>query len=427
MQHAAHAPSFCVFCIFERVLVHGNDSCAQNCFVSHCSFTLSLDFLDVSRDRLQSDAVDATDDEKLLERQIEQTVQAQWDRHRRWAIVSNRRRIQIHRARVAKLFLLVTGALVQQLPDSFPLCGKYRGWIGGLCVAAVPYLKNRMLQDEDVARMIKSSWTSQAIEAEVFKFRARAAEYSYFKTNPLVALHALRRRCYELTLAGREADDLFDRTMPDDKPVPGWLNTAEEYIRERLDHQINEWYKKRAKQFDRRYDLCIICETPLLVGAAISSFGKTLVPALDGWCGFFTTAATAIGAHLAAQNYHEISQQYHTAAIKLEYIKETWPPVYAACSGSRAWEDNVKRTEAVIRSTVDEWAKAKSGDGGFVPPKVKGDEEGPKKWDPDVVCGTDDTGFYLAVDRARWLVENKSMKEEEAQNKVMEEYPENFH
>jgi hypothetical protein len=39
---------------------------------------------------------------------------------------------------------------------------------------------------------------------------------------------------------------------------------------------------------------------------------------------------------------------------------------------------------------------------------------------------TDDSGFYPAVDRMKFLMGTKSLTEKEAKDKVMMEYPENF-
>jgi hypothetical protein len=87
----------------------------------------------------------------------------------------------------------------------------------------------------------------------------------------------------------------------------------------------------------------------------------------------------------------------------------------------------VTECEDIIRSTVDYFAVTKSADDDMKlsQPSTKKDLED-MVWNPNIVLGTDDSGFYPAVDRMKYLIDTKSLTEEQAKKKVMMEYPENF-
>lgn len=107
-------------------------------------------------------------------------------------------------------------------------------------------------------------------------------------------------------------------------------------------------------------------------------------------------------------------------------MKDDWS-CDATKLGSADWDNCVTQCEDIIRSTVDYFAVTKSADDNMKlsQPSTKKDIED-MVWNPNIVLGTDDSRFYPAVDRMKWLMNTNSLTEKQAKNKVMMEYPENF-
>ena len=288
-------------------------------------------------------------------------------------------------------------------------------------------------------KMVTSYSTSQAIKAEVYKFRAHVTPYGEFKTNPDEALEILRERCNIISDSAN--DDKFFLTLPDSKAVPGPLDTIDAYLDNRLDRQMTHFYIKKGRKMMKRANFCGVCENVLLGLGTIAGVGGTaaaqlptgvqqVLTGLSGWGGAFTAASTAFANHLAKQKFNDIAREYFEAAEDLQELKDTWPSK-ATESGSPNWENHVTKSEDVIQSTLEDWAKAASGKKELKllklqkPKSVKKDVAG-MVWNPDIVCGTDESGFYPASARMQWLVDNESMTQKDAQNKVMKEFPDHF-
>ena len=330
-----------------------------------------------------------------------------------------------------------TGAAAQVAATQLPV--QYKSAVslfGGFCVGAAAYVKNNILRDQDIMSMVTSYSTSQAIKAEVFKFRAQVMPYGEFKTNPDGALKILRERCN--SISDSATDEKFFMTLPDSKPVPGSLDTIDAYLDNRLDRQMTHFYLRKGRKMMQRANFCGVCENALLGLGTIAGVGGTAAaqfPAviqkvligLSGWGGAFTAASSAFANHLAKQKFNDIAREYFEAAADLQKLKDNWPSM-ATESGSPDWDNHVAKSEDVIQSTLEDWAKAASGNKDLnlqIPKSVKKDVVD-MVWNPDVVCGTDESGFYPASARMQWLVDNESMTPKDAQNKVMIEFPDHF-
>uniref|UniRef100_A0A7S4AC95 SMODS and SLOG-associating 2TM effector domain-containing protein n=1 Tax=Pseudo-nitzschia australis TaxID=44445 RepID=A0A7S4AC95_9STRA len=375
----------------------------------------------------------ATDD-----RYVERILQSQWEKHRRWALVAQKRKLKVETGRILKLALISVGAVAQVASTQLVKNKSTASMFGGACIAVGTYIKNQVLTEEETAKMVQSFATSQAIKTEVYKFRAQVTPYNQFKSKPDEALNLLRKRC--TTISDSTKDEKFYMTRQDSRPAPGWLDTAEDYIEKRIDVMVNNVYQQRGRLLERRSAFCHNCENALLtLSAAASITSTTQLPAaiqnavtiLSGWGGAFTTISAALAHHVAKEKFSDIAVKYFEAANKLQGVKDGWPS-RASMAGAPEWEKQVNKSEDIILSTLEEWAKAKTGDEDLhleksAPTPVPVKKE-PKKmvWKPDVICGTDESGFYPASDRMQWLMDNANMTETDAQNKVMAEFPEIF-
>mmetsp|Transcript_23328 Transcript_23328/g.54973 ORF Transcript_23328/g.54973 Transcript_23328/m.54973 type:complete len:475 (+) Transcript_23328:58-1482(+) len=379
--------------------------------------------------------VKSTNKSSLDDKYVERIVQSQWQKHRRWARVAAYRKRVVRSARVSKLGLVSLGAVCQVAATQVVHYKSAVSCIGGICIMLGTYIKNQVLTDEAVSQMVESFATSQAIRSEVYKFRANVTPYNNFVRKPDEALNLLRDRCNRISSSTN--DHRYDTTNHDKKPAPGWLTTADDYIAYRIEDMINRFYKREGKKLLRRYSTCHNIENVLLLlSAAASSSSTVQLPAfldkiakyLCGWTGAATTVSTAFATHMSKGKFKEIAIQYYDAADELRDIRDSWPST-ALRAGSADWEKQVMKSEEVIYATIEEWAQSRSNKADFnlsTPEPIKAKTHGPLEWAPGTIVGTDESGFYPAKDRAAWLMENQGMSQEDAQNKVIEEFPDKF-
>jgi len=367
----------------------------------------------------------------------ERIVQSQWEKHRRWALVNEVRKGQILRARIAKVAFVSAGAVLQVTAAQVPAGLKATvSMIGGAFVGIGAYIKTNWLTDDEISAMVTSFYVSSALRSEVFKYRARAGSYSKSFGSQEDALQTLRERCSMISSNG--SDKMFNSMKKDSRPVPPrYVDTKAGYVKHRLDFMIDDFYLKRARNFEKRGELLSKIETAFLTLGTVAGLSATtqlpgilqkVVDHMTGFAGAFTTVSAAFANHHAKCKYDEVADQYYGAADGLRRLKDTWP-LNCHKAGDPGWDDMITQCEELILSTAEEFARARSGndDIAFIKPKKPAKQKYAEKvWNPDIIVGSDESGSYLASERVAWLMENQSMTETDARNKVMAEFPDAF-
>ena len=300
-------------------------------------------------------------------------------------------------------------------------------FIGGGLTALGGYIKGKMITSEDVDSMVTSFYIAQALKSEVYKFRTKASPY-----NKNDRLEVLRKNCNAISRSNGH-DRKFHTMKKDDKAIPPPMATKYEYFDKRLDPRINSFLRGKGRQMEAKGKFCSRVEDVFIgAGASIGflstqklpSFLSRYVEGLTGWAAAFTTVSAAFANHHAKMKFEEIAENYFDTANELEKIKDNWP-MNCNKAGDFGWDEQIAMCEEIILSTTEEFAKKRTGntDLTFVKPKKR---TSVSTWNPEVVCGDDESGGYAAKDRALYLVETEKLSMKEAQQKVMAEFPDNF-
>ena len=365
----------------------------------------------------------------------ERIVQSQWEKQRRWSKLFLAKKKKIQLAQFAKLFFVSTGAVAQVAATQVPAQYKVTtSFVGGICVGIGAYLKNNFTTKEQVKDMVMNFYISQAIKSEVWKYRAKAGAYA--KLSGPKAVQTLKDNCNQFSKLGA-FDKRFLMMEMDKKPVPQMCENRDDYSINRIDKIVEKLYLKSARQFERKGAICSRIEDVLLGAGTVAGFGatqslpppfSTVVEKVLGWTGALTTISTAFANHHAKMKYEEIANQYYDAAAQLRALKEEWPSG-AMKAGDAGWDEQILKCESVILSTVEEFARDRTGNKELKfgkpapPPKQKFSS---KVWNPNVICGSDESGSYKAGERMKWLMENKNLSKKDAQQLIMNENPDNF-
>mmetsp|Transcript_12585 Transcript_12585/g.14394 ORF Transcript_12585/g.14394 Transcript_12585/m.14394 type:complete len:424 (+) Transcript_12585:284-1555(+) len=366
-----------------------------------------------------------------VDKLAERILKSQWDKHRRWSKVASERKKMLEIGRISKLVLISSGAVAQVASTQLPVEYKaFANLFSGACLGAGTYIKTNFLTVEKIKKNAACFKTSQAIKAEVYQFRARVGHYG---KEPEKAVDLLRQRCS--SISSKTKDHKFLNTLPDSHPAPARLDTMDEYIEKRMDHIIQDFYRKQARSMNKKASIISNCENALLSMAFLaSSIPINMIPdafqnafaSFSGWGVAFTAVSTAFANHLAKEKFSDRADDYSRAAEQLEAIKDNWP-LKATKAGAPGWENTVIECENIIHATFVKEANTRTGSKDL-PQELKPLKKDVHKmvWNPAVVCGTDNSGFYRASARVEWLVDNSDLSKQEAQKKIMSEFPENF-
>ncbi len=305
---------------------------------------------------------------------------------------------------------------LQTVSNQIPKNGNILAILGSLSIAITPAVQKMALDQHQ--KFIDSNAAMQAMAREIYLFRAGIAPYDNMDTSLEDFVHNGRQIFTDLK------DDMYWNVKHDGTNPPPNLD-RESYTNLRVNPMKEKYtneqrrYLKLSNFFSVVRDGCL--GTSSLIGFVCSRPGiSTMTKSFAVWSSVMATLGSAFANHLESHKFGDLSQECSKAAQELEDLLML--PYYA-----KDYESYVQTCEDVIASTTKSLGKIrrsgmkKVSDG----KKPKKEKKAPK-WNPDVICGDDTSGFYPASARVDWLIENRGMAKEEAKVKVMKEYPSMF-
>lgn len=368
---------------------------------------------DAEESQRNTNKAEAQQKEKDLD--TERIIYTQWQRYKRLQQLSKKRRKNSIRSRRACLGLICSGVSLQTLSSQIPKNGGILAILGSLSIAATPMLQKVATKQKEM--FVQTNSAMEEMAREIYLFRAGVAPYNHHTTKTSMEDFVYRGR----DILKSVKDPLYPMTRYDgsEKPPPKLdfhtytelrvIPMQEKYSRE------SRTYLRLSNFFSRIRDGCLgassligfLCGAPA-ISAATRSIGV--------WSTVMTTLGTSIAHHLESQRFLELSQECSKAENDLETVmlfpnKDEYEAFVHSCEDVFA---STAKSILNIRRNLDEKGEPKQL------------EKKEAKWNPDVICGDNESGFYPASARAQWLMENKDMNEEEAKAKVMREYPSMF-
>ena len=178
------------------------------------------------------------------------------------------------------------------------------------------YLGREILSPDQERLWITARSMAEALKAETFLFRAGATPYD----GPEPAVKLLDR----LKELRNMVEELHSVTIsPEErrKRLPEGPLSVEEYITERVDEQVNGFYRDRVQQYDRLMKNWR--NFNLALGAVATVLG-VLGKWTGAWVAVITTITTSVAAYLYANRYQYLIISYQKTAQQLNDLKQAW-------------------------------------------------------------------------------------------------------
>jgi SMODS and SLOG-associating 2TM effector domain 1/Protein of unknown function (DUF4231) len=284
------------------------------------------------------------------------------DRQAEWSQTANHLKSQLDRTRWLVFLLSVLGALTAAVASQMVVAAQAsiastpRTWIvmiGVACLATATFLTSRLLGADHVTAWVRARAISEALKSAAYKFAARAAPYNDADEEKAAALLDDERRKIE-----HAGDDLLPKMVKatDKGVLPRQRLSPGEYIANRVEGQVKEFYRPRADAYRtsanrlRRVEF-ILALAATLITALASVTGKTALISgvtfdVAALTAVLTTIATSVLAHIEASRFDYLATSYLAAARRLEDL----------LSGERGdWSDFVNACENVIATENASW------------------------------------------------------------------------
>jgi hypothetical protein len=282
-------------------------------------------------------------------------VQSLWEEHVAWSKTANRLKSRRTFWRSAVLNLTVTGAAFQTLAATVnsPEVKIGAGLLGTVALALIPFLSRYFLTAEDTRKWLRSRSVSEGIKSEVIAYRAGAEPYE----NPN-GLETLRNKVREIRGWGENLEVELAKTGAPREAAPPRFD-ADAYLRARVQQQVHEYYRPKARQSavlaeKFRWSEIGLAGLAAVLGAVATFVGDPISVKVGPWVAVLTTMAGALAAHAAASRYDFEATTFFATARQLEDLAEDWKASGKHAPG-KEWSGFVRACEEAISAENRGW------------------------------------------------------------------------
>ena len=274
-----------------------------------------------------------------------------WRTYRQWAGVTSRADTSLARWRKVNLGLLLFGASAGALAAQQGWFDKpvtaILGAVSAGALALAGLIQARCLSAAHVQRRVVSRAVAEALKGAVFRYLADVPPIS----GPDRQSELNVARAQVSRLAGDQAG-LAVGTPIDEKPLPQ-VGGIVDYVEKRAREQ-REWHEKRTTRHRERARKWRRAEFVATAAAAvIAAVGGALHgPDLSAWVAVATTAAAAIGAHMATQQNDRVAESYARTVQSLDDLIDGFDAARETPAEAARFVANV---ESVLADQNESW------------------------------------------------------------------------
>lgn len=253
-----------------------------------------------------------------------------WGKYRIYANTSRLRKAELAAWRFRILIFSIAGALFGttcqetirlglKTAETWSWVPTLLGWLSAGSLGLAVYFGKEMANPDQERRWIRSHSTAEALKTEVYLFRSETPPYDTFD-RPQVLLD----KADELfeTVEAVSVENLNEEERR--KNLPTESLAVETYIEERVNDQINNFYRPRVEELNRKLKQNKTVGIFLGVGAVILGAIGSSTNWTAGWVAVISTVIASVAAYAYAGRYQYLIISYQATADKLERLCAQW-------------------------------------------------------------------------------------------------------
>lgn len=283
-----------------------------------------------------------------------------WGKYREYALTSRKRKAELTALRFRVLIFGITGALLGTLCQESMRLGfndtsnlRWVPFILGLSSAATiglaTYFGKEIVNPYQEQSWIRSRSMAEALKSEIFLFLSNSPLYDTDK-KPAKLIGNVE----ELL---KEIEDLPTEVISEEqkrKGLPTEDLTVEEYIENRVNDQINNFYRPRSDELKQKMKRNKNIGLSLgLFSVLLGVLGSTGWTA--GWIAVISTVTVSITAFAYAGRYQYLIISYQTTTDKLERLRALWDSKGMTDTDTDERNKFIRECEEVISIENSSW------------------------------------------------------------------------
>lgn len=251
-----------------------------------------------------------------------------WEKYRVYALTSRKRKSELYTWRFRVLILALTGAIVATLSQqthSMRLVHEW-GWVptllgvlSAVTLGLAVFFGREIVNPDQERRWIRARSMAEALKSQVYLFLASAPPY-----NEATGRH--KRLLAEVRELLAKVGDMSTENISKEQQregLPLGPLTIEDYIRDRVDDQIDGFYRPQTMELvgkmKRNRNIGLGLGVLAIVLGALGFTGWTA-----GWVATISTITASIAAYAYAGRYQYLIVSYQATANKLESLRTDW-------------------------------------------------------------------------------------------------------
>src|ERR1044072_1188019 len=265
-----------------------------------------------------------------------------WGQYKLWASTSRALKSKLSQWRRIVLTLGLAGGIVGVLSSQtaipwdslWPPLPKALGVASAVLLGLAAYFSKEILNPDSEGRWIRARSAAEAFKREAYLLRARVPPYDA-EVIPLTRVEDIRKAVegvgYERLTAEQKREGM-----------PSAQLSVADYIRERVDDQIESFYEPKAEENKAVVRNISIITKALGALAVLLGLLGYLWAGLPAFVAVITTVTAALAAYLYAGRYQHLVVSYQATAQKLAGLRAAW-----LVSGKKE-EDTADRNKFIL-------------------------------------------------------------------------------
>jgi hypothetical protein len=297
-----------------------------------------------------------------------------WGEYRVWAATARRRRAEIFSWRFYVLLLTIIGAILGTLSQTTTSLGfESESWVSqtiaglgfkneywaiistalgllsGILIALATFFTREILRPEREQHWIRTRSIAEALKSETYLFRSQVPPYDMSD-----AAIRLNERTEELLKTVKDVTAVMLPVEQRRERLPEGPLSVEQYIEERVDDQINNYYEPRVQEYqavmERGRNISLGLGALAAVLGVLGATGWTA-----GWVAVITTITVATANYLYAGRYQYLIISYQATARQLIGLKNRWKILSSVTTESDKRNQFIRECENAISIENSAW------------------------------------------------------------------------
>lgn len=292
-----------------------------------------------------------------------------WGQYRTWDLTAQSLKNGVARWRDIVFALSIGGAILGMLAkhlDSLKLAG-IPGWVsatlgvlGGAALGLAGYFTKELLNPKPEAKAVRARAAAEAFKSNAYLMATGVPPYPSATTSD-----DMLAKSNEIRASVNDLAPLAITSQQETDGVPTAPMSVDDYVRERVVQQIDEFYLPKVRRNAKK--LALGRRLSVILGAAAILLGlwSAKSASVAGWVAVIGAITSAIAARQYAERYQFLSVSYQATADRLKWLKTKWELDRQSQTGADADHGFILACEDAISTEnsawMAEWTKKRDG------------------------------------------------------------------